>query len=397
MAVTHMHLRSKLLAPSVRKRIFGGFAVVLLLLVALAVVALQGMDAVEAGARRVSQDSAQAITSAEIALLVAEARVRVGQYALSATMEDQKAAGASLLELGQAIERSKASTGNGGRGLGPLAEQYRATVDTSIAMIEARRSGVEEMQTAATDLRTIVSATSQNLDSNSVPDLIVAAARLADTFGTADGAAFRFVASRTPREANAADSALHALRGAITALDAASADNRRVQRFLKGMADPLERLGGALRRVVATDEQLRIATEARDAASAAVLTAAAQQRMQAAASQNVAIAAMLSDTHSASLLCLLTAVLAIGTGLLLAWRIGSNIARPVGALTLVMRNLAKGSLEVAIPNAERRDELGEMARAVVVFKENALAVRPWPRPSRSRRSMRWRRSAAPRR
>jgi methyl-accepting chemotaxis protein len=67
--------------------------------------------------------------------------------------------------------------------------------------------------------------------------------------------------------------------------------------------------------------------------------------------------------------------LAIGTGLLLAWRIGSNIARPVGALTLVMRNLAKGSLEVAIPNAERRDELGEMARAVVVFKENALAVR----------------------
>ena len=105
------HALSKLLAPSVRKRIFGGFAIVLLLLVVLAVVALRGMDAVSAGASRVSQDNAQAQASAEVAMLVAEARARVVQYALTATMDDQKAAQASLTQLGEAIDRGQASDG----------------------------------------------------------------------------------------------------------------------------------------------------------------------------------------------------------------------------------------------------------------------------------------------
>ncbi len=94
--MTQMRIASSLLAPSVRKRIFGGFAVVLLLLAALAAITLRGMDAVSAGAGRVSQDSAQATASAEVALQVGEARALVVQYALTATMDDQKAAQASL-------------------------------------------------------------------------------------------------------------------------------------------------------------------------------------------------------------------------------------------------------------------------------------------------------------
>src|SRR5437588_692746 len=94
---------SQLVRLSVRKRILGGFAVVLLLLAALAAVALRGMDAVSAGAARVSLDSAQATSSAELALLVGEARTRVLQYALTASMDDQKAAQAALAELGQSI------------------------------------------------------------------------------------------------------------------------------------------------------------------------------------------------------------------------------------------------------------------------------------------------------
>jgi methyl-accepting chemotaxis protein len=60
-----------------------------------------------------------------------------------------------------------------------------------------------------------------------------------------------------------------------------------------------------------------------------------------------------------------------GAGFLL----GRSITRPVNTLTGVMRDLAGGNPDVAIRYTNQRDELGEMARAVVVFKDNALAVR----------------------
>jgi methyl-accepting chemotaxis protein len=361
---------SSLLLPSVRKRIFGGFAVVLLLLAALAVVGLRGMAAVGAVAGRVSQDSSRAIASAEVALQVGEARTLVVQYALSATLDDQKAAQESLTRLDQAIERSRGNGAGSDNDLQALAKRYRAAVDATIATVEARRTSIEQMDTAATELRTIVSATVQVIDRDAEPALLIAAARLADSFGGTDGAAARFVASRAPAEANAAGAALQALRGAIDAITAASGDNRRVQRFMKGLNDPLNRFAASLQRVVAIDDQLRAVTIERDASCDAVLRAAATQRVAAMASQQDAIATMLAGIGSARQLGLLTSVGALGIGVALALLIGRGIATPIRKLTDVMRELASGALEVVIPHGDRRDELGEMARAVGVFKDH---------------------------
>ncbi len=47
-----------------------------------------------------------------------------------------------------------------------------------------------------------------------------------------------------------------------------------------------------------------------------------------------------------------------------------RVARPVLALSTVMRNLATGDTAVIVPGTDKRDELGEMARAVAVFRES---------------------------
>jgi methyl-accepting chemotaxis protein len=368
--MTHIPIVARLLAPSVRKRIFGGFAVVLLLLAALAAITLRGMDAVNAGAGRVSQDRAQATASAEVALQVGEARALVVQYALTATMDDQKAAQASLIRLDQVIERTRGNGSGSGSDLQALATRYRTAVDTTIAAVEARRSSTEQLQAAATELRTIVSGTTQVLDREADPGLATAAARLANSFGAADGDAARFTASRAPAEANAAGTALQALRADVETLAAAALENRRIQRFVKGMKNPLDRLAANLQQVVAADEGLRVVTMERDAASEAVLRAAAVQRVAAMASQQNAIATMLSGIGSARRLTVLTSGCAVGMGLLLALLIGRGIARPIGKLTGGMRELAGGVLAVAIPYGARRDELGEMARAVGVFRDH---------------------------
>ena len=65
----------------------------------------------------------------------------------------------------------------------------------------------------------------------------------------------------------------------------------------------------------------------------------------------------------------------IALALLSFWIAFARILRPLFALTGAMNELAKDHLEVAVPGADRGDEIGEMARTVEIFKNNGLEVR----------------------
>ncbi|MEQ8586970.1 MAG: HAMP domain-containing methyl-accepting chemotaxis protein [Thalassobaculaceae bacterium] len=52
--------------------------------------------------------------------------------------------------------------------------------------------------------------------------------------------------------------------------------------------------------------------------------------------------------------------------------VGRSVSRPVTRLTERMRELAEGDKTVEIPNTGGADEIGAMARAVLVFKENMI-------------------------
>jgi methyl-accepting chemotaxis protein len=62
------------------------------------------------------------------------------------------------------------------------------------------------------------------------------------------------------------------------------------------------------------------------------------------------------------------AFLVLGTIVVVAT--GRLIARPVHAMTVAMERLARGDVSADVPSQERRDEIGEMARAVAVFRDN---------------------------
>ena len=70
----------------------------------------------------------------------------------------------------------------------------------------------------------------------------------------------------------------------------------------------------------------------------------------------------------------------IGGGLIFAivgmifvrWIFMGLISNPIAAMTEVMEKLAKGNLSVEVFGTERRDEVGDIARTVAVFKDTAL-------------------------
>jgi len=65
----------------------------------------------------------------------------------------------------------------------------------------------------------------------------------------------------------------------------------------------------------------------------------------------------------------LSGAIALGGGLLLS----SSIAKPVAAMTAAMRRLASGDNAIEVPATDRKDEVGQMAAAVICFKEAAIA------------------------
>jgi methyl-accepting chemotaxis protein len=62
----------------------------------------------------------------------------------------------------------------------------------------------------------------------------------------------------------------------------------------------------------------------------------------------------------------------VAGGILIALLIARRISRPIVAMTRTMSELAAGDIDVVIPAIERRDEVGQIAKAVEVFKKSAI-------------------------
>jgi methyl-accepting chemotaxis protein len=85
-------------------------------------------------------------------------------------------------------------------------------------------------------------------------------------------------------------------------------------------------------------------------------------------------AATIDSQSHASLLQELAGAIVLLLGGGLAAIIGRGIVRPMAAMTAAMTRLAAGDRSVEIPARDATDEIGDMARAVDVFKQNAITA-----------------------
>ncbi len=82
--------------------------------------------------------------------------------------------------------------------------------------------------------------------------------------------------------------------------------------------------------------------------------------------------AMVAQQSRSNTLMIVGTLVALGLGAVFAFLIGRGISRPINEMTGAMKRLADGDLEVEVPAQGRKDEIGEMAGAVQVFKDNAV-------------------------
>ena len=105
------------------------------------------------------------------------------------------------------------------------------------------------------------------------------------------------------------------------------------------------------------------------------------QNMRPQADEIIASARYKSDEAAAALTAAQhrtrTGILSLGVamailGLVFSWAIGRSITRPLNGLAGVMKQLADGDTSARIPATHARDEIGAMARTVIVFRDTMI-------------------------
>ena len=75
-----------------------------------------------------------------------------------------------------------------------------------------------------------------------------------------------------------------------------------------------------------------------------------------------------------STLMMMAAGISIAVSLLLGFLIGQyGVAKPVRALVVLLQKLAGGDYDVEVEGTDRQDEIGDVAKTAIIFKDNGLA------------------------
>ncbi|MBK1836522.1 HAMP domain-containing protein [Azospirillum sp. YIM B02556] len=371
-------------------RIQVGFLLILALLVLVAALGVRSLSTVEGGFTRYASTSDNSLRVSDIDSSVADMRRNVVNYsfsgnnALIAPVQAQQKKLAELLRIARdsaqdpgrraLIERMVQQFDSYSANFGQLVklreQRDRLVSEELMPMGQKAREGLSQVVTtgiAAGDFEPAAYA------GQAQESLILA--RLS---------AQRFLTDPSAKAADEVRSRMEGFIKAATALTARIADPQQ-----KRAAEEAAQTGGRY-----LDAFARVVTAVNDAQALAFNTMTQEAEEFAALVDKVILAqtdarkAMLTiaqdDMENTSTLMIGMAVGAFVLGIVVALLTARSIVRPVVRMTGTMTELAAGNLAVDVPALENRDEIGSMAKAVLVFKENAVEKRRMDEAERER-------------
>lgn len=368
-----------------------------LLLAGVAVGSWLNLSTIDGAAGVVESRIGAALGTEKLKEALLESETLVTVCTMTESQDDLAAARNGLARLKDRLDALSAATSSGEGWLAALADSshaYQTATEALLAVIAKRRTSSEDFTQAATAVATTTSAIVTALFRENRTDALPAGTKL-DVIPQAGAAAVsRYLASRNPAYANAAKQQVSSLNEAVEALRAAAPDSTRIQRFLKVLTPEIADYDRAITAVIAaTDLSAQTAAE-RKTAAGRLLDQIAQLSMSNVGAQSAAVAVMhASVTESRMRTVLLSALALVVAGI--AWKVlGRAIVTALLRLEAAMQQLARGDLKVVIPGQERTDEIGIMARAVQVFKDNLRHIEVLRRQQQSEVSAKNRRQMA---
>jgi methyl-accepting chemotaxis protein len=354
---------------SIGQRVCGGFAVVLTLAGVLAFVSAQNVRMMQAETARSGASAGAALAAEEFVERVTGLNYWTTRSALTGTADDLAAARKQLADTAEALRKLD---GDGGTGLRGAFEQFSAGAAATFEAVQGRMTGSDEIRKTSAALVNLTTALTGRVQRDGKADLLAGALRIDDALQSSMLGASRFLFSLNPADAEIAAARLDTLRKEAEAFRGSIGEDQRLQRLTAALPAAIGDYGKALESTIAATNKFIVASKARTESGAA-LTKVAEELKQA----NVAASAAATQVASAGADRIATTNFAIAgvvlvLGIALAYIITRGISRPVRQMTAAMKALAGGDTSAAVPGTNRRDEIGDMAKAVEIFKQNMI-------------------------
>ncbi len=362
---------------TIKSRIYGGFACILILLVVVGVLANFGFGTVERNIGDYAKATTDAVRIQQIDRDVVGLRRNVALFAAEgdpkAVARVRELQGALRKNLDEALATAEPEHRADIEAMRSLFDEYGGLFDHIIELRKRRDVLLDE---------TLIPIGNQALAAvNSLLDNAVAQKNY--EAGTGAGRAVQqFLAGRllvarffiTPTEKLAGDARrqLGVANDVVVQLAAAEKDPQ-----VKRLLDPALTLVPAY--LKAFEEAVIVFGETEKTLNAQMGPRAAKFGELAEHSRNAELTELarlredsLATAKTQRGTSLTITLIALAVGVVLAWLIARAIVTPISAMTGAMGELADGKLETEVPALDRRDEIGAMAKAVQVFKQNAV-------------------------
>lgn len=364
----------------VKGRIFVGFAVVEVMLVGVVGIIANGMGNTEKSVNEAFRSSHASVMVEDASRQFSNARREMVAFTSGGGQAMADNARASLASAGETVRQVLPQIDN---------TEWRGTIERMQALQEQYGRGIEKVVEArgtrdqAQDqldeigARTTVALTglAQAARSEGRDDLAALTGSAEESFLLARLAATKFRSDASDSNVGSAKKELVRFAGRMLTLESADVSEEQKQIMTAANSGAItygktfdtlvsstknynDLIAGEMRQVATSFQELQNRLVSQQQEAGQQLVKSAQSEFQNLLLQSLAIAA---------------AALVLGTAL--AWFIGGNIARSVTGMSGAMQRLAGGALDIDIPGRDDRHEIGRMASAVQVFRDNAVRVR----------------------
>ncbi|WP_434616728.1 methyl-accepting chemotaxis protein [Azospirillum sp. B2RO_4] len=371
-------------------RIQVGFLLILALLALVAALGVRSLSTVEGGFTRYASISDNSLRISDVDGSVSDMRRNVVNYSFSGNNALIAPTQAQQKKLGEMLRAIRDATQDPGRraNLDRMIQQFDGYAANFGKLVKAReqrdRLVSEELvplgMKAREGLSRVIAAGIASGDFQSAAH----AGQTQETLILARLSVQRFLTDSTTKAADEARARLDAFLKSAAALSAGLTDpaqKRDVEETIQFSGRYLD----SFNRVVAAAAEVQtlafgtMTKEAEEFADLVAKTIASQAEVR-----DAVLTGAKTDMENTTTLLIGMAVGAFVLGILIALITARSIVRPVVQMTGTMTELAAGNLTVDVPALENRDEIGHMAKAVLVFKENAVEKKRMDEAERER-------------
>jgi methyl-accepting chemotaxis protein len=371
-------LRHSIANLSIRSKVGAGFLVVLVLLAISSAAAWLAFAAVAGSVAGYSELVSNSATYRDIDKTVAQYRGHVREYTYSGntvTADAARREGETIREL---------IAGGLTRVRNPERHALLESMAKQAESYTANFAHLSEMKAEQTRLETsVIDVAGQQLTDGST-SIIQAANAAGNTDLARLGVETRLLTLLSRLDANkrlgrhiesagrSANDNLDALRHGVQSLDAATKGSE-VNATVAAEAKLVDTYQSAFQRAASLDaEQVALISGVMRETGDALEANANKAKDSNLASQAAIQKETLATTDRGGELVVVFGLCAVASGVVLAWLIGRGISRPVVRMCAAMRALAAGDKSVEIPGVGRKDEVGQMADTVQVFKDGMI-------------------------